>query len=594
MLPETIDDVLDLAGSGDGEAAGLSSTAEMLQFASPCLVLLARDDGTVVFADDFGSGGGSEVAAGLAHDLTTYLRGREACTLEVEPLLGARLLLALRLPENAHGGLLACLVGSSALSDETLDAASTATIVASAFALAAARHKAREAELSARVEQLTAGQEALRASYTQSLTDAIEEHEERLREQETAQKELRRLNACNKLILDSAGEGIVGLDDHGKVTFVNPVVERLVGWTSDEMVGKSLHTLVHHAKPNLQPYPPEECPVCRTLREGTTERVEHEFFWRKDGRSFPVEYVATPMREDQAIVGAVVTFQDITDRKVLEGQLVQAQKLESIGQLAAGIAHEINTPTQFIGDNLRFLEDAFSDLRPLLASNSRLHAAASEGRVHEESLAQLAAAAGKADLEYLVAEIPKALTQSLEGVGRVATIVRSMKEFSHPGSDDMQPVDLNRALESTLTVCRNEWKYLADAVTNFAPALPLVTCLPGACNQVFLNLIINAAHAIADKQKGDTTDRGTITVSTRCDGDWVEIRVADTGTGIPEQFRTKVLDPFFTTKEVGRGTGQGLAIARSVVVDKHGGELSFETEIGRGTTFIVRLPRSQQ
>ena len=231
---------------------------------------------------------------------------------------------------------------------------------------------------------------------------------------------------------------------------------------------------------------------------------------------------------------------------------------------------------------------------PLLASNGRLHTAANEGRVHEESLEQLAATAGKADLEYLVAEIPKALAQSLEGVGRVATIVRSMKEFSHPGSDDMQPVDINRALESTLTVCRNEWKYLADAVMNFDQALPLVTCLPGACNQVFLNLIINAAHAISDRQKGGTADRGTITVSTRCDGPWVEIRVADTGTGIPEHFRTKVFDPFFTTKEVGRGTGQGLAIARSVVVDKHGGTLSFETEIGRGTEFVVRLPRSQQ
>jgi signal transduction histidine kinase len=154
----------------------------------------------------------------------------------------------------------------------------------------------------------------------------------------------------------------------------------------------------------------------------------------------------------------------------------------------------------------------------------------------------------------------------------------------------MQPVDLNRALESTLTVCRNEWKYVAEAVMDFDQNLPLVTCLPGACNQVFLNLIINAAHAIADKHGGETADKGTITVSTRTDGEWVEVRIADTGTGIAEEHRRKVFDPFFTTKKVGRGTGQGLAIARSVLVDKHGGTLTFETEVGQGTTFIVRLP----
>ena len=194
-------------------------------------------------------------------------------------------------------------------------------------------------------------------------------------------------------------------------------------------------------------------------------------------------------------------------------------------------------------------------------------------------------------MEYLIEEIPKAIAQSLEGVGRVANIVRSMKEFSHPGTDEMQPVDLNKALECTLTVCRNEWKYVADVVTDLDPHLPPVHCMPGACNQVFLNLIINAAHAIADKQGNDSTKKGTITVSTRTDGDWVEVRVADTGTGIAEEHRTKVFDPFFTTKKVGRGTGQGLAIAHSVLVDKHGGTLSFDTEVGRGTTFIVRLPQ---
>ena len=211
-----------------------------------------------------------------------------------------------------------------------------------------------------------------------------------------------------------------------------------------------------------------------------------------------------------------------------------------------------------------------------------------------DTMLQGATPSGNDDLDYLTREIPKAIAQSLEGVGRVANIVRSMKEFSHPGTDELQPVDVNKALECTLTVCRNEWKYVADVVTDLDPRLPLVPCMPGACNQVFLNLIINSAHAIADKQAGNCTEKGTITVSTRSDGDWVEIRVADTGTGIPEKHRTKVFDPFFTTKKVGRGTGQGLAIAHSVIVDKHGGTLTFDTEVGHGTTFVVRLPQRRR
>jgi len=181
----------------------------------------------------------------------------------------------------------------------------------------------------------------------------------------------------------------------------------------------------------------------------------------------------------------------------------------------------------------------------------------------------------QADVDYLAEDVPKAIEQSLEGVSRVATIVRSMKEFSHPGGAEKQAVDLNRALENTLTVSRNEWKYVADAVTEFDPALPLVNCLPGESNQVFLNLIINAAHAIAEKPPDDSAEKGTITVTTRQDGDWVEIRVQDTGTGIPENVRSRVFDPFFTTKEVGRGTGQGLAIAAKERLS------SFDCPLGR-------------
>ena len=258
--------------------------------------------------------------------------------------------------------------------------------------------------------------------------------------------------------------------------------------------------------------------------------------------------------------------------------------------MAAGIAHEINTPTQFVGDNTHFLQEAFKELYGLLEQYTVLVQASKEGTVTEALIQGVEATAEAIDVAYLLDEVPRALQQSLEGIERVAEIVRAMKEFSHPGSEEKLFIDLNKAIESTITVTRNEWKYVAEMVTDFDPALPLVPCLPGELNQVVLNLVVNAAHAIADVVGNDAMGKGRITVSTRLDGDWVEIRIADTGTGIPVAIRDKVFDPFFTTKEVGKGTGQGLAIAYDVVVRKHNGRITFETEEGRGTTLIIRLP----
>jgi signal transduction histidine kinase len=281
---------------------------------------------------------------------------------------------------------------------------------------------------------------------------------------------------------------------------------------------------------------------------------------------------------------------EIAERERIQHELARAQKLEAIGHLAAGIAHEINTPAQYLGDNTRFLQEAFGDVDRLLESFERLLEAAKQGTLTDELVAEVDRAVRDADLDYLTAEVPKAIGQSLEGIEHVANIVRAMKEFSHPGSGHKTAVDLNRAIQSTLTVSRGEWKYVADLVTDFDPDLPLVPCLPGDFNQVILNLVVNAAHAIADVVGDAPTGKGTLTVRTRRDGDWAEIRVEDTGTGIPEGIRDNVFDHFFTTKEVGKGTGQGLAIAHAIVVKKHGGTITFDTEVGKGTTFIVRLP----
>lgn len=286
----------------------------------------------------------------------------------------------------------------------------------------------------------------------------------------------------------------------------------------------------------------------------------------------------------------LVIVRDTSEQKFLEDQLQRAQKLESIGQLAAGIAHEINTPTQYVGDNTRFVQDSFSDLETVLSKFNELLDSAREGTMPPTLIAEVEKEVRLADVEYLLEEIPHALQQSLEGVNRIAKIVQSMKEFAHPGSANKKATNLNHAIESTITVARNEWKYIADLETDFAPDLPLVPCLVGEFNQVILNLIINATHAITDAIGHDSNRKGTIKVSTRCEGHWAEIRVSDSGTGIPESVREKIFDPFFTTKEVGKGTGQGLAISHAVVVEKHGGQLTFETELGKGTTFIIRLP----
>lgn len=276
--------------------------------------------------------------------------------------------------------------------------------------------------------------------------------------------------------------------------------------------------------------------------------------------------------------------------KHTQSQLLHAQKLESIGQLAAGIAHEINTPTQYIGDNLRFVQESFSGINKVIAHFRAMLSRLRQINECAQWVADTDLLIQETDLEYICQETPAALTQSLEGVSRVLQIVLAMKEFSHPGCSNKILVDLNRCIESTVTVARNEWKYFADVHTELDPMLPKVPCFPGEFNQVMLNMIVNACHAIEDVVGKESGKKGVITIGTRCDGACVEISIADTGTGIPEHARSRIFDPFYTTKDVGRGTGQGLAIAHSVIVDKHQGSIRFSTETGKGTTFLIRLP----
>jgi two-component system, NtrC family, sensor kinase len=281
-----------------------------------------------------------------------------------------------------------------------------------------------------------------------------------------------------------------------------------------------------------------------------------------------------PLHDEQGrLTGLVGTGYDITERKAAEERLASSDRLESIGRLAAGVAHEINTPIQYLNDSVSFIREGVEELLQYI---DKLHAAMPQG------------AGGNDDIDYMREELPPALTRVADGLSRIAEIVRSMKHFSHADQREMSQVDLNASIASTLVIARSEYKDVADVETSYGE-IPHVTCHGGQINQVVLNLVVNSAHAISDlvKKQGG---RGKIRVQTRVEEGNVVISIEDSGGGIPEGIRARIFDPFFTTKEVGRGTGQGLSIARNVIVKGHSGELDFVTEIGKGTTFYVRLP----
>ena len=396
-----------------------------------------------------------------------------------------------------------------------------------------------------------------------------------------AEQALRESEQRYRELFENATEIIFTTDMEGRFTSLNRAGQRALGYSDEEAAQTDIWRIA--------------APDCwERLKQGRAQMLAGELqltseidVATKDGRQVKLEVKPRLICDGENPVGIQAIARDITGRDLAEMELRQAQKLESVGRLASGIAHEINTPIQFIGDNTRFLEDSFASLKKLYGKFGKLRDAAASGAVDAEVLEAVSRAEEDAECGYLLEEIPRAIAHTLEGVERVATIVHAMKEFAHPEGREMVAADLNKALLSTLTVARNELKYVAEIETDLGE-LPLVVCNVGELNQVFLNLLVNSAHAIADVVKDE--GKGQITVRTAVEGDRVHVSIADTGAGIPESIRGKIFDPFFTTKEVGRGTGQGLAIARSVVVERHKGTLNFESEVGKGTVFHIRLP----
>jgi PAS domain S-box-containing protein len=388
------------------------------------------------------------------------------------------------------------------------------------------------------------------------------------------------------------------------IVYCNKVVADQHGFDREELIGQPVRILTQWVGGNAN-YASD---VAAALRAGHTFHYEDEVTCR-DGSTFWLGVAIRPIFDStgrlthSVAVGADITakrmeahkkeelqhklLEEMKERERMVIELQLAQKLESVGRLAAGIAHEINTPIQYVGDSVHFLRSAYDDFNHLLDSWREAIDSLPDPSVRAALRLQIAESMKKSDMDFLSTQMPKAFDRIFDGVERVTNIVKAMKEFAHPDAKEQTPSDLNRALQTTLLVASNEYKYLATVHTDLAD-LPHIVCNIGELNQVFLNLIVNAAHAIHDAGKDVST--GEIKISTALVGDAAVIRISDNGCGVPAENLSKLYDPFFTTKEVGRGTGQGLAITHSILVDKHGGDISVQSSVGVGTEFTLRLP----
>ena len=413
----------------------------------------------------------------------------------------------------------------------------------------------------------------LKSQQVQQLSSAVLHQTERLQEVERDADHL-------IAVLPSL---LIALDEFGCVTRINGVAEQILSVSAAESMGRPFLKL---------PIPWVDVqPLREALAEdagGVSRLLECRIQHPREGLRM-IEFSLQPLHPGRSSQARLITGNDVTVQRLAQSQLEQSRKMESIGQLAAGVAHEINTPMQYISDNVRYVASAFDHFQPLLDSLLRAWDEGS-GDASRPGLPDPSLAAPPKKLRGLLKQIPGALADCIEGVENVSRIIAAMKEFSHPGSDEASAVDLHHALNSTITVARNEWKYVADVTTDFAPGELHVIGLAAELNQAFLNIIVNAAHAIGGRIARGEMERGAIHIATRRDGDSIEVHIADNGGGIPAAIQHRVFEPFFTTKPVGKGTGQGLAIAFDVIQRKHGGRVSFEVVEGEGTTFILSIP----
>ncbi len=431
--------------------------------------------------------------------------------------------------------------------------------------------------------------------YQQNLEKIVAEKTAELRNElgarENAEKELLRAKKEWEKTFDAIPDLITIIDKDFNIIRSNKAMSDALGVVHGSVEGKTCCPIVHGSDK-----PVEHCPHRTLLKDGSKHTVE--LYEERLGGNLEVTVIPYYADDGKTLLGSMHIARNINDRKEMEierekmqVERLHTQKLESVGQLAAGIAHEINTPVQFVSTNIDFLEESFGQIVELIGSYEKLLEGVKQEKVTSELVEEAESLHEEADWEYLEEEVPSALRQSHEGLKRVASIVRAMKEFSHPGSKDKERRNLNDILHTTGIVARNEWKYVSELQMNLDKNLPPVMCYSDDIGQVFLNILINAAHAIEDKiGRNPVGEKGAITVSSANVDGFAEVRITDTGIGMSQEIINKIFDPFYTTKKVGRGTGQGLAIAWNIIADKHNGELKVESELGEGTTFIIRVP----
>lgn len=410
--------------------------------------------------------------------------------------------------------------------------------------------------------------------------------QDRLNERIQAEENLRSAYQKMQQIVSTISSILVGVDSAGVITHWNEVAEKILGISAKEAVGSSFSSLAIDWEKDVVLTGIDHC-----LNNFRKVRLDDIVLQSNSQDAKLLGFTITPlMLDNEKGPGFLLVGADITERRKMENQAIQSQKMEAIGHLAAGVAHEINTPTQYVGSNLRFLREHFQAIQEFIECCRSFAQALVSGQYSPVMAAEMDTRAKNAHLDFVLQEAPVAIEQSIDGLERIARIVAAMRNLSHPGAEEKTSIDINQLLQNTLSISQSVWKNIAEVITELDPSLPLVECVPAEISQVFLNLIINAAHAIRDKEKPKEGIPGSIWISTcQSDADIV-VEIRDDGCGIPNDIQNKVFDPFFTTKKFGQGTGQGLSIVYNVVVKKHGGTITFDSVPGQGTKFTVCLP----